>query len=110
MRPPVGSAYGLALLAISVRAAGCALRDTRPPRHHVHTVQSPGGRARAATFGRLGVMKSPLSGTVEAAVRGAVVPELAAGSDPMPAAAALAGLYEALAGHLQPLLGSAGVQ
>jgi hypothetical protein len=54
-------------------------------------------------------MTSPLSGTVEAAIRSALVPDLAGGADPQLAAAALAGLYQALAAHLEPLLGEAGV-
>jgi hypothetical protein len=55
------------------------------------------------------VMKSPLSGAVEAAVRSATMSDLATSSDPRPAAAALAGLYDALAHHLEPLVGRAGV-
>jgi hypothetical protein len=53
-------------------------------------------------------MKSPLSGTVEAVVRGAPMPGVATATDP-PAAAALAGLYDALARYLEPLVGRAGL-
>jgi hypothetical protein len=53
-------------------------------------------------------MKSPLSGTVDAVVRGATMPGVATATDP-PAAAALAGLYDALARHLEPLVGRAGL-
>lgn len=55
-------------------------------------------------------MKSPLAGPVESAVRSAMMRDPAEGPDPLPAAAALAGLYAALARHLEPLVGAAGVR
>lgn len=54
-------------------------------------------------------MKSPISGTVEAAVRSAMMVDPASGSDPLPPAAALAALYDALSHYLEPLVGRAGV-
>jgi hypothetical protein len=54
-------------------------------------------------------MTSPLSGTVEAAIRRAIAAGLAT-DDSRLAAAVLAGLYQALAGHLEPLVGTAGVR
>lgn len=55
-------------------------------------------------------MKSPLAGPVESAVRSAMMRDLAEGPDPLPAAAELGGLYAALARHLEPLVGAAGVR
>jgi hypothetical protein len=55
-------------------------------------------------------MKSPLDGTVEAAIRTAMTPDPAIGADPRLAAAVLADLYHALASHLEPLVGTAGVR
>jgi len=55
-------------------------------------------------------MTSPLNGPVEAAVRSAMLADPAIGTDPPAAAAALAGVYEALAHHLEPLMGTRAVR
>jgi len=55
-------------------------------------------------------MTSPLNGAVEAAVRTAMMDSQVAGHSQPAVAGTLAGLYEALARHLEPIVSTAGVQ
>jgi hypothetical protein len=55
-------------------------------------------------------MSKSLNDAVEAAVLDAITLDVAAGSDPASVAAALAGLYGALARHLEPLMGTRAVR
>jgi hypothetical protein len=54
-------------------------------------------------------MTSPINGAVEAAVR-SVMADRAVGTDAPAVAAALAGLYDVLARHLEPLMGTLAVR